>query len=55
MAGLVTIDTQGNVTIAGNLNVAGNIKAKSYEIAGIDQVGTPLASIDASGSASSMT
>ena len=51
MAGLVTIDTEGNVMIAGNLNVAGDIKAKSYELQAINPDGNSLASISASGSA----
>jgi len=63
MAGLVTIDTNGNVNIAGNLNVAGRIKSSGLTLQGEtlqgtadllslqDQTGTQVAGVNASGSA----
>lgn len=50
MAGLVTVDTLGNVQISGNLYVAGEITTeKGLKVQGPDSK-DPLASIDASGS-----
>jgi hypothetical protein len=66
MAGLVTIDTHGNVNIAGNLYIAGRIKSSGLTLSAIDnqesatgsalltlenQTGTEVASVNASGSA----
>jgi len=50
MAGLVTIDTHGNVQIAGDLVVAGKIKSSGLTIQ--DASGTQVAQVDATGSAS---
>jgi hypothetical protein len=50
MAGLVTIDTHGNVNIAGDLVVAGRIKSSGLTIQ--DQGGAQVAQVNASGSAS---
>jgi hypothetical protein len=66
MAGLVTIDTQGNVRIAGNLNVAGRIESSGLTLKDNEQLqvdntqsllslqdssGSSVAGVDASGSA----
>ena len=66
MAGLITIDTHGNVNIAGNLYVAGRVKASGLTLSETDvqenatasalltlqnQTGTEVASVNASGSA----
>ncbi|HET7098638.1 MAG TPA: hypothetical protein VFI61_00150, partial [Patescibacteria group bacterium] len=51
MNGKVRIDTNGDVAIEGNLYVAGNVKSNSYQLTANDDIGNPLASIDASGSA----
>jgi len=66
MAGLVTIDTSGNVNIAGDLQVAGQIQAKGLVLSNedtqaesgfgklltlLDESGESVAEIDASGSA----
>ncbi len=62
MAGLVTIDTHGNVTIGGDLNVAGRIHSSGLTLQGTNlqddkilnlqsQTGILVASVDASGSA----
>jgi len=50
MAGLVTIDTHGNVQIAGDLVVAGKIRSSGLTIQ--DASGTQVAQVDATGSAS---
>ncbi len=49
MAGLVTIDTSGNVAIAGNLDVAGTVSTSTLAVKDIS--GNQVSSIDASGSA----
>ena len=66
MAGLVTIDTNGNVNIAGNLNVAGRINSSGLTLSAIttdtatesanllslkDASGNEVSSVNASGSA----
>lgn len=51
MAGLVTIDTSGNVMISGNLAVKGDVSARSLAITPDIENGPILASIDATGSA----
>jgi hypothetical protein len=50
MAGLVMIDTHGNVQIAGDLVVAGKIRSSGLTIQ--DASGTQVAQVDATGSAS---
>jgi glutamine cyclotransferase len=51
MAGLVTIDTSGNVMISGNLAVKGEITTQKLTIKSDVENGPVVASIDASGSA----
>jgi hypothetical protein len=49
MAGLIQIDTNGNVQIAGNLNVAGKIQTSQIELTKSSNVDSALAIIDDGG------